>query len=138
MRKPWRHGRLSVAGRSVVGKSWSVVERAGSAKGVVWETVAGGAVAKLGWVTGKGSAAGWETRAVDSGAPVEAERQTRSRDLVGAAMCVARASAAPRVGAVAGLDRVGAGGSVGAVGADVDDASLVFTHLSTLLDPRSP
>jgi hypothetical protein len=32
-----RHGRLFGAGRSVVGKSWGVVERAGSAKEMVWE-----------------------------------------------------------------------------------------------------
>jgi hypothetical protein len=35
MRKPRRHGRLSVAGRRVVGKSWGVVELTGSAKEAV-------------------------------------------------------------------------------------------------------
>ena len=36
MREPRRHGRRFVAGRRVVGKSSVVVERTGSAKGVVW------------------------------------------------------------------------------------------------------
>jgi hypothetical protein len=44
MREPRRHGRLFVAGRRVVGKSWPEVERTASAKEVVWEA---GAV----WVT---------------------------------------------------------------------------------------
>ena len=35
MHEPRRHGRLSVAGRRVVGKSWHVVERTGSAKEAV-------------------------------------------------------------------------------------------------------
>ena len=38
-----------------------------------------------------------------SGVAVEAERQTHSRELVGAAMCVAPARAVPRAGAVGAL-----------------------------------
>lgn len=33
MRKPWRHGRLFVVGRRVVGKSWRAAEQTASDKG---------------------------------------------------------------------------------------------------------
>ena len=45
---------------------------------------------------------------MELGAPVEDERQARSRDLVKAATCVARANVVPRAG-VEGLERVVAG-----------------------------
>jgi hypothetical protein len=38
MRKPRRHEKRFVVGRRVVGKSWGVVERTGSAREVVWAT----------------------------------------------------------------------------------------------------
>ena len=48
---------------------------------------------------------------MDLGAPVEAERQMHSRELVGAAMCVVPANAVPRAG-VERLERVAAGAAV--------------------------
>ena len=70
------------------------------------------------------------TGAVDSGAAVEAERQTPSMALVGAVRCVARASAVPPAG-VEGLAQVAAaavgaeGAAVGAEGAG-DEAGELF------------
>ena len=54
---------------------------------------------------------------MESGALVEAERQMRSRELVGAAMYVVRASAVPR----AGVEILAVVGASVAAGADVDE-----------------
>ena len=92
----------------------------------------------MGWVTGQVSVAAWKARSADLGALVEAERQMRSRDLVGAAMYVAQACVAPRAGVAAGLEKVEAGVSVGAGGAGVGEAGSFVIYLFTLLDPRRP
>jgi hypothetical protein len=57
-----------------------------------------------------------------------AERQTRSRDLVEAAMCVVPASVAPRVG-VESLGQVEVGASVGAVGVSAAGVAVVEVAL---------
>ena len=78
---------------------------------------------------------------MDSGEPVEAERQTRSRDSVGAVMCGVQASAALRAGAVGAskvvavatavgeASRVAAAGAGAAVVvAGVDEAGKFFCY----------
>jgi hypothetical protein len=120
MHRLQRHGMLSVAGRRVVGKSWGAVASVtvGAREGVVASVTAAGSVIVVGLatvgaregvvasVTAAGSVivvglatVGAREGAVAPGAPVEVERQTRSRESVGAVMCVVRASAAPRAGA---------------------------------------
>ena len=75
------------------------------------------------------SAVVWEAKQVDLGAPIEAERQTGSRDLVGAAMCVAPASAVPRAGVeilvVVGASGGAAGAAASAVGAAASGGAAV-------------
>jgi hypothetical protein len=108
MRKLRPRGRRFVVGRRRGGKSLRTAAPAGAAKRVR-ETALGPpatvqAVAETaaGWVTGQYSALAAAPTLVASGAPVEADRQTRFRDLEGAVRCVMRAHAAPRAGAEEG------------------------------------
>ena len=76
------------------------------------QTAVGGAATQVGWGTGQRSAVAAAPRLVASGAPGEADRQMRSRDLGGVARCVTRARVAPRTGAEKGEPQAAGASSV--------------------------